>query len=41
MALKYALAAAFMASAAVASNMTGPFTLHITGKEDKSIDGKP
>ena len=40
MALKCALAAASMASTAVASNMTGPFTLHITGKENNSIDGK-
>ncbi|RYP75534.1 hypothetical protein DL770_007387 [Monosporascus sp. CRB-9-2] len=39
MAFKFTLAAAALASTAIASNTTGPFTLHITGKTDTSIDG--
>ncbi len=36
---KFILATAALASAAMASNTTGPYTLQVTGKQDTSIAG--
>lgn len=39
MAFKFFGAAAALAATALASNTTGPYTIHVTGKGDTSIDG--